>query len=1651
MNKKNIMYKAGVLLIAVIMVSSMVPAVMADSGPGDREDDYLASLGITNDNPVETSNNIRYTGIPVPYSSNPTFSTVIFEQLPHTPSDSWSIGTSTEAYGANPIGPYEVFENFWGVSGGITDVHWWGLTLTPPPWSGGSPVGMTFNIEFFDDSITSTAEPVSMVASFPDIAPTFTMTGDLYSGYELVKWEFDLPSSVSLAEGWVSIQSSGSPAGTVMLWCSAQTGDGYSYQAGAAPPQTAYDRALVLTGGGDDDDDDDCIPDACDFQILGINNVEDGGIINSLPNVINVTIRNGGEIPITELKLLADVYEKVCGESNQWCDDLGKDKYDPRFDDDNENWTIYDDPADDADDEGDTFDLQVDEFHSAGQSYRCTQGKYRASGDEDVYVGRSAAIDDDALIWEPADVSHRSLAGAAGGVFTFWHKTTGEYTTDEDDNVIPIDYGHISYSLDDGATWTDISLADFVAYDNAWEQWTIKFINTDANGGHYDTVCDAMACDGGADRTICIEEDFTTAGATFLKVKFEWHVNPCHEYEGWYIDDVCFERVEEYQLELVFQTHEIIDLDACTTIDYEFPLPFDPEPETWYQLCIYGQVFAPANCEADLDNNELCIQFYIDDVHDIACVGIDGPSEGDIGDHLAFDVTVKNVGTFPETEFPVDLKVAKAIINIPIDEDFEADPSGGDFNFYYFTGYDPENYFQWTEGYDEIVGERSAYPGDESIICAYLGYDYPMLLPHMGNLMTDDQVHDYSDITSCESATLFFSAKWAIPAGVGGACMLIHPTEGPDSAYWWITDFGAWNPASDDYQNSFVDFELDIPDLQESFEYDDGSGMVSPPVEFGFGLITYAGISDLTVDTPEGPWGGVQFDNIQIEHIYADGSVDVVDTVLAAKDNGDLVVDPEEILEVGEEETVTLWWNDTAYCSWFVLGDAQLSTDVDPTNDICCTRTSIDSDELIDDLEWESQDLTCCWDESLWHLCSSRPPMDDTFWWCGNEATGLYDVDMDDSLIVSVDLSTGTGGAILEFDTYFMIEDGWDFGEVFVRANDASAWILLGTYTGYEDWHLETLGIPPGACSEDSELRFRFRSDESAVDEGWYVDDICLYSILYGPALEEGFEGGVIPTGWSVIDYSGTGTWEVVTYGTTYYAPPGTGTYHATADSDSHNTLVFDTELFTPSMDFSSALGIVTVDLEHSFEDYAGMGEATICTYSGGSLEETLLYMDLDGDDGDVGQPGAHFADSFDPLSYADPSDVQLGFWYTTNGGTYAWSYSIDDVLLQTASVGGLIACDGDGDVFEYETHRTCAGDFWEETDTEYLLGFTDDYYGDGTVLLLEGYGGDGLGLNNAIYTEIDLTDPELSYAMLEVAHQWILEPGCDVYIEISDEYDPEDCMGTSDAAWTTVYHDGIPESTPDGAWVDSSYPDWQIAQADVSDYLGGTVYLRCRFTTVGNGMFISGIGGWMVDNEINMVYKEFTFVDETPPVTTLVFDDLTGTVSLFAYDPAGPVSSGVCATYYKLDGGSTTEYTASFTLGEGKHTVEYWSVDCVDNEESHKTSPQLVVDTTPPTVEITAPENALYLFGSKLFSMSKPFCIGKVTIAADAQDTGTGITMVTFDIDGDTGYANSAPYEYTYRGMKFGGATATVTAYDGKGLTAQDSIDFTIFSLGLI
>jgi hypothetical protein len=487
-----------------------------------------------------------------------------------------------------------------------------------------------------------------------------------------------------------------------------------------------------------------------------------------------------------------------------------------------------------------------------------------------------------------------------------------------------------------------------------------------------------------------------------------------------------------------------------------------------------------------------------------------------------------------------------------------------------------------------------------------------------------------------------------------------------------------------------------------------------------------------------------------------------------------------------------------------------------------------------------------------------------------------------------------------------------------------------------------------------------------------------------------------------------------------------------------------------------------TLEMVHAFEDFAGRGQAWVATYSGGFgpsyLEEILIYMDLDGDDGAL-YGGAPFSAALDTSGYANPSDVYIGFWYTTDGGTYAWSYSIDDIYVYTFITGvpAFLWCTYDPalefaddfenglDTFWLGGSHTKSGDYWTY-DEGADLWIYDQYHDCGTQV----WPTYGPGMDNALYTVIELGDEceDWSFAEFIVDHTLYMDLYDHAYIEVSTDFDPDSTvpMCQQDATWTVMWERGVP-CTQDRYF---GYAYTKVI--DLTQYIDAgfdKVTVRFRYTTLGNDFNAHPNGGWWIIEAPMVQCKTETFTDTTPPVTTLVFDETSATVNLYANDP-GMRASGVAATYYRIDGGSQQQGT-TFTVQNGQHSIEYWSVDNAGNEESHKTA-SVTVDTEPPTISITEPTAGIYLLGNKILSMgSQPICIGKVTIKADASDDGTGVQMVTFDVDGDTGYASSAPYEYTYRGVKFGSAKATATAYDGKGLTAQDSVDFTIFSLGLL
>ncbi|HQJ45082.1 MAG TPA: immune inhibitor A, partial [Ignavibacteriaceae bacterium] len=100
-------------------------------------------------------------------------------------------------------------------------------------------------------------------------------------------------------------------------------------------------------------------------------------------------------------------------------------------------------------------------------------------------------------------------------------------------------------------------------------------------------------------------------------------------------------------------------------------------------------------------------------------------------------------------------------------------------------------------------------------------------------------------------------------------------------------------------------------------------------------------------------------------------------------------------------------------------------------------------------------------------------------------------------------------GVLLEFDTQWNIEKGWDYGQVQISTNNGTTWIsLAGKYTNpgsgsfqpsgqpvYDGtqltWVHESIDIST-YIGQQITVRFYFRSDYALQYDGWYVDNIKI-------------------------------------------------------------------------------------------------------------------------------------------------------------------------------------------------------------------------------------------------------------------------------------------------------------------------------------------------------------------------------------------------------------------------------------------------------------------------------------------------------------------------------------------------------------------------------
>jgi hypothetical protein len=176
----------------------------------------------------------------------------LFTQLPYDPgfnAADWYAYVSAIFMNTS----YQDYEMFTDVASPIQGIHWWGMSCKndDSTYLPGDPIGMTFNITFYEDNNTT---PGNVVLSYSNVKPSITATGIFYPEAppnELYFFECDLTPSCNLSDGWVSIFSTGSDNNCSFFWMESSTGNQHAFETMGEEhwDSPRYGFSLVLTDG----------------------------------------------------------------------------------------------------------------------------------------------------------------------------------------------------------------------------------------------------------------------------------------------------------------------------------------------------------------------------------------------------------------------------------------------------------------------------------------------------------------------------------------------------------------------------------------------------------------------------------------------------------------------------------------------------------------------------------------------------------------------------------------------------------------------------------------------------------------------------------------------------------------------------------------------------------------------------------------------------------------------------------------------------------------------------------------------------------------------------------------------------------------------------------------------------------------------------------------------------------------------------------------------------------------------------------------------------------------------------------------------------------------------------------------------------------
>ncbi len=128
--------------------------------------------------------------------------------------------------------------------------------------------------------------------------------------------------------------------------------------------------------------------------------------------------------------------------------------------------------------------------------------------------------------------------------------------------------------------------------------------------------------------------------------------------------------------------------------------------------------------------------------------------------------------------------------------------------------------------------------------------------------------------------------------------------------------------------------------------------------------------------------------------------------------------------------------------------------------------------------------------------------------------SGNYAANANTSLSSPVIDLTGYEAPVLNFDSWCDTQEGSDFGRVEYRIG-SGPWTEVWRCSGEPSWRRVELPLPALAGSTAAQIRFRFTSNASIQDDGWYIDDIELTA--GGPACRAGQDDRLLSDGFEPV------------------------------------------------------------------------------------------------------------------------------------------------------------------------------------------------------------------------------------------------------------------------------------------------------------------------------------------------------------------------------------------------------------------------------------------------------------------------------------------------------------------------------------------------------